>query len=199
VVSPVVNGQPLPPVYEISLKWNQRDTTVLPVPFKNGGEKVMKILGVQATRGIFVADFPSTVPAGKEETISIVYSAADNTDGDMDVIRVLTDQGIKEVHLRIARETVVQLSTRELHWTVGETLAAKTVKLTVAANTVTPKNAKALGSSSAVLEKLSPTEWNLKVTPGTTVKSGTFVVVLEFDRPLPGKATTVLGIVDPKE
>ncbi|MBI5425308.1 MAG: hypothetical protein HZA32_14610 [Opitutae bacterium] len=199
VVSPLVNGQPLPPVYEISLKWNQRDTTVLLMPFKNGGEKVMKVLGVQATRGVFIADFPSTIPAGKEEAISIVYSAADNTDGDIDAVRVLTDQGIKEVHLRIARETVVQLSTRELHWAAGETLAAKTVKLTVVANTVTPKNARALGNSSAVLEKLSPTEWNVKVAPGSTTKSGRFVVLLEFDGALPGKATTILGIIDPKE
>lgn len=199
VVTAAVNGQPLPPTYEIPLKWNERDTTVLSVPIKNSGDKIMKVLGVQATRGIFVGDYPGTIPAGKEDSLAVIYSAADNTDGDLDIIRVLTDQGIKEVHLKIARETAVQFSARELHWTVGEPLATKTVKLTVAANTATPKNAKALGNHAATLEKISATEWNVKVTPGSTAKSGTFLVALEFDRAIPGKATTILGVIDPKE
>jgi hypothetical protein len=199
VVSAAISGQPTAPVYEISLKWNERDTAVLTAPFKNTGSKAMKVLGVQATRGVFVGDFPSTIPAGKEDNISFLYSAADNTDGDVDIIRLLTDQGIREIYLRVVRDDAVNLDTTELRWTVGEAPVAKNARLVVRANTVAPQRVRVTGGHSATLEKVSDTVWNVRVTPSSTAKSDRFAVFLDFDKALPGRAAVVLGVIQPKE
>lgn len=187
------------PTYEISLGWNARDATVLTVPFRNAGERPLRILGVQATRGIFVGDFPGTVGAGAEESISFVYRAADQTDGDFDLIRVLTDQGIREIRLKVVREEALTLDLAEVRWTVGDPVAAKTVKATVRSGTVLPLRVRATGGHAAVLERVSDVVWSIRVTPASTARSGKFAVFLDLDRPLPGRASVILGTIQPKE
>lgn len=199
VVSPEVTGQPPPPTYELALKWNDRATAVLTVPLKNDDEKPLKILGVQATRGIFIVDFPGTVPSKKEEKLSFIYSAADNTDGDTDLIRLLTDQGLKEIVLKLAREEVVRFDAKELAWAAGAPAEAKAITLTVAAGTAVPVRARATGGNQAVLEPVNATTWRVKVTPASTAKSGSFPIFLDFDQPLPGRAPVILGVIQPKE
>jgi hypothetical protein len=199
VVTAETPAQPAPPKYEMNLKWNERGTNVLTVPFKNESDRPMKVLGVQATRGIFIGDYPSNVGPKKEDFIAFVYDAADDTDGDIDIIRALTDQGIKEIHVKVNREDAVSLAAREVRWTVGDAATAKTVALTVTAGTATPTKVRATGGHTAVLEKSSATAWTVKITPSSTAKSGTFAVFVEFDQPLPGKATVILGNIQPKE
>lgn len=192
-------AQPAPPTYELALKWNDRSTNVLSVPLKNDSDKALKVLGIQATRGIFISDFPSNIAAKKEDSISFVYSAADNTDGDTDLIRVLTDNGIKEIILKIVREEAVQFDVKELRWTAGGTADTKTATITVLAGATVPQKLRVSGGNSAVLETVDATTWRVKVTPASTAKSGQFAVFVDFDKGLPGKSATILGIIQPKE
>ena len=193
-------AQPAPPTYELTAKWNERSSaTVLSVPFKNESEKPLKVLGVQATRGIFIGDFPTTVGAKQEDKISFVYEAADNTDGDLDLIRVLTDQGLKEILVRIVRETAVNFETRQLVWTVGDTVSAKSATITATAGTATPQKVRVTGGHQAVLETAGANTWKVTVTPASTAKSGKFAVFVDFDKPLPGTAPVILGVIQPKE
>jgi len=199
-VPPADPAQPAPPTYELTAKWNERwSVSVLSVPFKNESEKPLKILGVQATRGIFIGDFPSTIGPGREDTIAFVHEGADNTDGDLDLIRVLTDQGIKEILVKIAREAAVKFDVRELAWTVGDAAEAKSATITVTAGTVTPQKARVTGGHQAVLESAGAHTWRVKVTPASTAKSGKFAVFVDFDQPLPGTAPVILGVIQPKE
>jgi hypothetical protein len=191
--------QPAPSTYELVLKWDDRSTNVLTVPFKNDSDKTLKIVGVQATRGIFISDYPETVGAKKEESVSFVYRAADNTDGDADLIRVLTDQGIKEVLLKIVREEAVQFDTKEVRWAVGAVAETKTVTITVAASTVTPLKVRASSGHLAVLEPVNATTWRVRITPGSTAKLGRFSVIVDFDKALPGKSAVILGVIQPTE
>jgi hypothetical protein len=199
---PVVTAgpaQPAPPTYELALKWDDRSTNVLTVPLKNESEKPLKVVGVQATRGIFISDYPVTVGAKKESNISFVYSAADNTDGDIDRIRVLTDQGIKEIVLKIAREEAVRFDVKELRWRVGAIADTKTVTITTTAGTAIPRSVRAGNGNRAVLEPVNGSTWRVQITPGSTAKSGQFAVLVDFDRALPGKSTVILGIIQPRE
>jgi len=198
-VVPSTPGQPASPTYELALKWDERNTAVLTVPLKNTSERPLKILGVQATGGLFVGDFPTTVAPGKEDSITFVYQAPGDTDGDTDLIRVLTDQGVRQIIVKLARAAAAQLASREVRWTVGDTPAAKSITLTVAAGTVAPRRLRVSGGHQAVLEKTGDTTWQVKVTPASTAKSGQFAVFVDFDQPLPGQAVVILGVIQPKD
>lgn len=198
-VPPADPAQPTPPAYELTAKWNERGSKLLTVPLKNDSERPLHVLGVQATRGVFVADFPAVLAPGKADDIAFVYEAADNTDGDTDLIRILTDQGIREILVKIAREAAVRFDTRELTWKVGDSVSAKSATITVAAGTVTPKKVRVSGGHQAVLESAGANTWKVSITPASTAKSGKFAVFVDFDQPLPGTAPVILGVIQPKE
>lgn len=197
---PSDTAQPAPPTYELTLKWDDRGSaTILEVPLANTSDKPLKVIGVQASRGIFIGDHPSTVSAKGEGKISFAYESSDNTDGDWDLIRVLTDQGIKEILVKVVREEAAKFEAREVSWTVGDAVATKSVTITVKAGTASPVKVRAAGGHQAVLEAVDATTWRVKITPASTAKSGKFPVIVEFDKALPGKAPVILGIINPKE
>lgn len=199
---PVVSSdpvQPEPTTYELPLKWDDRSTNLLTASLKNDSDKPLKVLGVQATRGIFITDFPGNIGPKKQDDISFVYDAADNTDGDTDLIRVLTDNGIKEIRIKIVRDQAVSFDTKELRWTAGGVADTKIVTLTVAAGTAVPQKLRVSGGSNAVLEAVNATTWRVKVTPASTTKSGQFPIFIDFDKALPGKSAVILGIIQPKD
>lgn len=146
-----------------------------------------------------MVDFPQKVAAAKEEKIGFIYHASDNTDGDIELIRLLTDQGIKDLSIKVARDEAVRFDTREVRWTVGDKPDSKAVTLTIAAGTVTPQKVRVSGGHQASLESVDATTWRVKIVPSSTAKSGQFTVVVEFDQPLPGKAAVILGVIQPKE
>lgn len=199
-VTPKDTSPSAPPTYELVAKWDDRGgKNLFTVPLKNDFGKPLQVLGAQATGGIFVTDYPLSVPGKSEDTIGFVYMAADNADGDLDVIRVLTNLGVRDIHVRITREEAVRFDTRELRWTAGGAAETKTVTLTVTAGTVVPVKARATAGHQAVLEAVDATTWRVKVTPASTVKSGQFAVFLDFDKALPGKAAVILGVIQPRE
>gem|GEM_PF-4064834 len=192
--------QPGIPAYELQARWSDKmSANILNVPLKNEGDRPMEVIGVQATRGIFIADFPAKVAPGKEDRLSVVYVADENTDGDLEQIRVYTDQGIKEILVRVVRETAVSFDTRELKWTVGDGGETKVVTITTAANTVVPQKVRVTSGHTAVLEKAGEGQWRVKVTPASAVKSGRFAVFVDFDKPLPGTAPVILGVIQARE
>jgi hypothetical protein len=198
VVSPATEAS-APPTYELALRWNEKLSGVLSVPIRNDSKQPLLILGVQATSGLFVGDYPSRIEAGKEDTIAFIYNAAENTEGELDLIRLLTDQGIKEIRVRLAREQAVSADAREVHWSVGDKAEAKTVTLTVAAGSVVPVKVRTSVENQASLEAVDATTYRIRITPGSTAHSRQFAVFVDFDRPLPGKAVVILGVVQPRE
>lgn len=187
---------PTAPTYELALVWNERGSAVLTVPFKNSTEHPLRILGVQATGGLFVGDFPTTVAPGKEDGIAFVYQAPDNTDGDIDLIRVLTDQGVKEVRVKLARQLAASFSTRRLVWRVGEAKESKTADITVAANTTVPRAVRTTKGNTATLEFLASGLFRIKVAPGSTAEAQTFPVFVDFDPALPGGSVVLTCVVE---
>lgn len=192
-------AQPAPPTYELAVKWNDKLKGVDTVPLANTSDQPLHILGVQSTGGVFVGDFPTTVSPGKEEQISIVYNSLSNASGDVDLIRVLTDQGVKEIRIQLTRGKAVSLSAKQVAWTVGDSPQAKTVVLTVTADTVKPTSVRTTADNVAVLTAVDATTWNVQITPGSTAKSGKFPVFVNFDHPMAGGNPVILGIIQPKE
>jgi hypothetical protein len=192
-------AQPDPPTYELSLKWDDRSTNLLTTPLKNDLDKPLKVIGVQATRGIFITDFPGTIGAKKTDNISFIYSAADNTDGDTDVIRVLTDDGIKEIRVKIVRDQAANFDVKELLWTTGGPADTKIATITLTPGTAIPQKVRVTGGHQALLEAVNATTWRVKITPASTAKSGQFAVFVDFDKALPGKSSVILGVIQPKD
>lgn len=193
------SDQAAPPTYELSAKWDDRGSGVLTVPFKNFSDRSLEIIGVQATGGLFIADFPSKIASGKEDALSAVYVPVENSDGDFEQIRIYTDQGTREIWIKVVRDAVVKLDTRELVWTTGAPAETRSITLSVATGTVRPVRVKAVGGHHAVLEPAGDGVWRIKVTPASTAKSGKFLVVVDFDKTLPGLAPVILGVIQPRE
>lgn len=187
------------PTYDLALKWNDSLSTVLTAPITNTAKSAMTVLGVQATSGIFISEYPPGVGVGKTEMVSFIYNAAANSDGDTELIRLLTNQGIQEMRVRLTREKVVTLDTKEVQWTVGQPPSTKVVSLTVAAGTAKPTKVTVGGDNQAVLKAISSTSWTISITPGTTTRTTKFPVFVEFDKNLPGTAVVILGNVQPAQ
>jgi hypothetical protein len=191
-------GQAGAPTYELTSAWGAK-SQLSTVALANEGEKALRVIGVQTTSNLFVVDFPQQVKPRQSDAISFVYAASVNTDGDTELIRVLTDQGIREIVIKVQREEVATLDVRELTWLVGESGAAKVATLTVKPGTVTPVKVRATGDNVAVLEKSGEGTWRIAVTPGSTQKAAKFAVFVTFDQPPLGQAVVILGVVRPRE
>lgn len=196
---PVINADPVqlrPAQFEITAAWNEKTKDKLSVPLSNSGDTVLAVLGVQATRGIFIVDFPSKVKAKGEDKINFIYDAADDTDGDMEVIRVKTDQGIVVLNVHITRQAAVTFDKKELNWKTGAKADPQTVTIKIPNGQVSPKKLKVSGSGNkADLVKVDGQTYQVKVTPALTAKSTQFAVTVQFDQPLPGVAPVIRCVV----
>jgi hypothetical protein len=191
-----VNGEI--PAYELPLKWNDQASALLSVPVSNGGKETLSVLGIQATSGIFISDFPTAIEPGKTDAISFIYHSPENSDGTAELIRLLTNQGIKEVRIRLVREQAVTADTREVSWAVGEERSAKLVTLTAKPGTVRPVRVATAGGNQVKLEAVNETTWTIAVTPESTARSARFPVFVYFDKRLPGAAVVIQGSVEPQ-
>lgn len=185
-------------MYELPVKWNEKGTAVLTVPFKNDSKQVLNILGVQATQGLFVGDFPPVVAPGKEDTLAFFYSAPDNTDGDIDIIRVLTDQGVREIRVKILREAAVKFDSKQLHWAVGAAPEPQSVTVTITGANTMPKAVHSSQGNTATLTFPAPGQYRITVVPGSTAMPLVFPIFVEFDPALPGGAVILSGIIEKK-
>lgn len=188
----------LPPAYEVTLKWNERGSSVVSVPLTNDSDKPLKVIGVQATRGVFIGDYPSTVAPKNDAKVYLVYESAENTEGDTDIIRFLTDQGIKEILVKVTRERVASFDTRHVTWKVGASPEAQAVKVTVVTGATMPKAVRTIKGASATLEFPGAGQYVIKIQPDTTDHPHTFPVFVDFDPALPGGAVVVTCIIEKK-
>jgi hypothetical protein len=190
--------QPAPPTYELALSWSEKSSELLSVPIRNESAKPLKVLGAQATGGVFIGEYSALIEPGQQGSISFFYQGAADTDEQTAIIRLLTDQGIKVIRINLLRQEVVQVDTRELHWIAGDKTDEKIVTLTVAAGTVMPLKARTSGGR-VRLEAVDATTWRLHIAPASTEHSGQFPVFVDFSPALPGKAVVILGVVQPQE
>lgn len=199
-IVPSPNPLETAPTYELSVKWNEKGTNVLTVPFKNDSKQALHVMGVQASPGLFIGDFPFTVAPGKEEKIAFFYSAPDNTDGDLDVIRVLTDQGVREIRVSIKREKAVQFNATTLQWTQGSPALPQTVDFSVTAGTVVPKKLRMLGGANhkADLLNLGQGRYRVVVTPNSTAAVQKFPVFIDYEPALAGSVTVIYCEITPR-
>lgn len=168
----------------LSLAWTDTTRSVQ-ILVSNPGTKALQVLGVQSTGGLYVVDYPKTIPAGGSASVSAIYEAKAGTDSDVELIRLKTDVGEKLVRLTLAREPVVTFETKQLKWTVGERLQAKTV-LVVLDKGVTIKGVAAPKGHSAEVQKINATSYRIVITPQSTAKATTFPVSVTLDPSVPG-------------
>ena len=181
----------------MNLDW-QEATKTISVALVNDASDPLKVEGIQTSAGLYVVSYPQTVAPGRSAPIELFYQAV-NATGDLDVIRLLTNQGDKEIQVYHPRQQVVQLSANTLTWTVGEEPAVKTIAFTVNGGTVTPKSAKAYGhGNSAAVTSLGGGRYQLSITPASTAAAEQFPVVIDFDPKLPGVVVMVNCTVIPQ-
>ena len=185
------------PTYELPLTWSDQASALLSVPVSNGEKQALTVLGIQATSGIFISDYPNAIEPGKTDAISFIYNAPESSDGTAELIRLLTNQGIKEVRIHLQREQAVMADTREVRWSVGEEGAAKIVTLSVKPGTVRPVRVATVGGNRAKLEAVNETTWTIAVAPESTAQSSRFPIFVYFDKRLPGAALVIQGSVQP--
>jgi hypothetical protein len=187
------------PKYQLSMKWNERNTNVLTVPFKNDTGKSLFCYGVQATRGIYIGDYPTRLQPGQQDNIAFFYDAADNTEGDQDLIRLLTDQGVKEIVVKVSRDAVVQYDTRRLVWSIGDAPEAKSITITITGGVTMPKAVRAAKGCTATLDFSHRGEYRVTLKPDSTAEPQLFPVFIDFDPALPGGSVVVTGVVAKKQ
>jgi len=168
----------------LSLAWTDA-TRSLQIPVSNSGDKALQVLGAQSTSGIFVVDFPKTIPAKGSALISVIYEAKAGSDSEVELVRLKTDAGEKLVRVTIAREPVVTFETKQLKWAVGEARQAKTV-LVVVDKGVTIKSVSAGKGHFAEVQKVNATSYRIVVTPQSTAKATTFPVAVTLNPSVPG-------------
>lgn len=187
------------PKFQLSMKWDERNTNVVTVPFRNDTGKPLFCYGVQATRGIFIGDYPSRLQPGQQDNIAFFYDAADNTEGDQDLIRLLTDQGVKEIVVKVTRDAVVQFDTRRLLWSIGDAPDAKSITITVTGGVTMPKAVRAPKGCTAALDFSHRGEYRVAIKPDSTAEPQLFPVFIDFDPALPGGSVVVTGVVAKKQ
>jgi hypothetical protein len=197
-VNEPVTTQPTPPSMSLRLKWDESSRT-FNVPVANDESRVLRVLGVQATAGLFVVDFPKTIPPHGSADFTFLYAARPGLGGTADVIRVRTDRGEKVVQINHDREPTAQLDSLALNWQQDEAARGKSVILTVPARTAVPKGVKAMGSGNAAeLQPLGDGRYRVTVTPASTAKPQKFPVFVQLEPAVPGVANVILCSVEPK-
>lgn len=171
----------------LGLKWNE-STRVFDVQVPNSAGQAAKVLGVQTTVGLYLADFPTAIPANGSAAFSLIYSSRPATDGTADLLRVLTDQGEIVVEVDHNRDSAAVLDQSSLEWAMGSAATAKTVTLLMVPGTTTPTGVTALGSwLQATLQPGSDKKhYSITITPTSTVKPQQGAVIVQFDPALPG-------------
>jgi len=176
------------------LGWQQSSKT-FSVLLTNDSNKPLQIEGIQTTAGLYVVSFPQLVAANSSADIQLTY-AATMGGGDVDLVRLLTNRGDKQILVTHPRQQVVQLSARTLQWAVGEAPAPKSVTFTVTGNVSVPQGVETPGKlDSASLNKLADGTYQITVNPGSTASPRQFPVVVDFSPKLPGTVVLVTCFV----
>lgn len=199
-------SRPIPPAppaalpvtaYTLNLKWNdsRKDVTLA---FQNPTAKPLQIYGVQSSPGLFVADFPKTIPPNGKGDIVVLFDLAPGSQGDMEVVRLKTSDGDKTLHVAHAREPVATLDKTELNWSLNAKAAAQTVTLTLT-NGVKVAKVRALLDQTATVAAAGAGQYRITVTPKSTAKPISFPVIVTLDPEIPGVSPVITCTVGLKD
>lgn len=170
----------------LNLKWDEK-TRSFDVGVDNPTDSKLEVLGIQSTPGIYVVDFPKSIPPRKSGTVSIVYASRPGLGGTRDIVRLLTNAGEREIILDHNREEVIRFDPASVEWKLNEKPAEKIVTLTVVDGKSTPKSVDALGAGNkAVLKDNGHGHYSVAITPGNTSEPQQFTVVVRLQPELPG-------------
>ncbi|HEY0966382.1 MAG TPA: hypothetical protein VGD88_03240 [Opitutaceae bacterium] len=87
--------------YTLTSKWNERRIDV-EVIYKNISEQALVVQGIQCSEGLFIVDYPKAIPANGSGKISVIVEARDNSENEVDLIRLKTNQGEKLLRVKAA-------------------------------------------------------------------------------------------------
>lgn len=180
--------------YELPLAWDDvGGDRVRSLAIKNDGKAALQIYGAQATSGIFVVDYPTAVAPGRSESLGFIYIAPSNTVNELEVVRLLTSEGIKELSITATREQAAVVSKRVLQWTAGEEAAAQSVTVDLPGSRTALRAARSLRGITTRIEFPSAGSARVWVQPASTNTPGSFPIWLDFEPALPGGPVVLTG------
>jgi len=182
----------------LALKWNEAQRSFI-ITLDNPSDVPLNVMGVQTSNGVYVADFPRSIPAqGKSDFRLLYFNGVGGGTGEVDLLRVLTDRGERVVQIDHDRDPSAQLDKTTLQWSQGATVAAKTVTLVVTPGTSLPLAVRAMGTGNqATLEPIGKNRYRISITPGATDKIMQFPVIITFDQAAPGETAVIACEVVP--
>lgn len=188
---------PKNPKVTVPRKWSEA-RALIHVPIENKARADLKIEGVQATGSLYVVSFPRNIPAGAKDELVVAYAADAGTDANLDLIKLLTNQGAKLIEVVQEREPVAGLEVNKLQWKVGEAPATKNIMLVLVDPAIRAKAVRVFGTGNkAELVTLGPGQYRIDVTPGSTAKRAEFPVFVDFEPALTGVPNViVVSVVD---
>jgi hypothetical protein len=175
----------------LKLGWNET-TKPFEITVSNDEARDLKVYGVQTTAGLYVADFPTSIPGKGRAAFVFIYATAPGKAAGGDLVRILTDRAEKIIEIKQEREPAVQFSATKLAWLQDEFPTAKSVTFTVAAKTTTPKAVEVVGlPGTASLESLGGGSYRVTIAPLSTAKPQPFIAAIRFEPALPGVPTFI--------
>lgn len=183
--------------FSLGLKWNET-ARHFSVPLINSGAQPLKVLGVQASPGLYLTNFPKNVAPGASSDITVLFVDEAGASSGTDFLKVLTSDGTKIIAINHDRAPVVQFDQSSLTWAQGDAVAAKSVIITVSGGVTKPIGVKALNAGhKAILTDLGNGKWSVAVTPSSTKSATRFPVKVEFSPALPGVPGLIICDVAP--
>ncbi|MDD2764141.1 MAG: hypothetical protein PHE83_09240 [Opitutaceae bacterium] len=170
--------------YSLDLQWNERrvDATIA---YENPSDQPLAIEGIQCSDGLFVVDFPKSIPARGAGRIDLLFEAKPGRQGEAEFLRLKTSAGEKLIRIAHNRPPVASFDRQLLAWEVGETAAPKSAVLTLT-NGIKVAQARAMKGHAATVADLGGGRYRIEVLPKSTAKPGTFPVLVTLDPEVPG-------------
>lgn len=162
-------------------KWNESSAS-LNVAVENTAKTPLAIEGVQTSANLYVVSFPATIRPGASANLVLRYVARPGASGDVDTVRLLTNQGEKIIEVTQDRESAFTLDPQSLGWTVGEKAAPKAAILTVRQPGLSASAVRVFGDGAnrAELQEITPGRYQITITPAATDSPAHFAVMVEM-------------------
>lgn len=176
--------------YTIPLGWNQATLNVN-VSVKNTTGQALQVFGVQSSSGVWVTDYPRSIPAKGSASLAALVEAKPGLQSDVEIVRLKTGDGEKTLLLKLDRPPLVALDSSRLRWSQGEAAISKSVVLTLGNPAVSLKSVSTVSGHAVVFRKQGTNTYLITVTPKSTAKAGVFPVLVALDPLVPGVAPAI--------
>lgn len=186
---------PQTPRVTVMRSWDEQ-RALIRVPLENDARAELKIEGVQTTGSLYIVGFPKTIAAGAKAELVLAYAAEAGTHADLDLVKLLTNQGTRFIEVAQDREPVAGFETNRIQWKIGDVPATKNIILVLADPAISAKAVRVGGNNNkAGLINLGGGRYRIEVTPASTAKRGEFPVFVEFEPALTGVPNVIVASV----